>query len=321
MTDKERKRISLLAEVATDYYERGLNQDEIASRLCLSRTRVSRLLKEARERGIISITINYPSSEYSRHYELEERLKSRFRLNDARVMNNRGRDPERRQCDVAVLAAEYILENLKKDMIIGTALGTTMRDTVDALSPVTSNYNITIVQLLGSVPSQIPNCSPQSIVCNTANKLRAHAEYLNIPLFVSDDSARKIVSEDIHNKKVFNEAIFSDMIVTGISNINQIMGKDYWNNYLTDKMYQELIEKKAVGSILSRFFDKNGNEIDCTWNQKCVCIPYKNIKEVPNVVVIASAKEKAQAIYSAIKGQLINTLITDGATATALLMI
>ena len=52
MTEKELKKLSLLAEVACDYYERGLDQSEIADRLYLSRTRVSRLLKEAMEKGL-----------------------------------------------------------------------------------------------------------------------------------------------------------------------------------------------------------------------------------------------------------------------------
>ena len=53
MKEKELKKYSLLAEVACDYYERGLDQNCIADRLCLSRTRVSRLLKEAQEKGIV----------------------------------------------------------------------------------------------------------------------------------------------------------------------------------------------------------------------------------------------------------------------------
>lgn len=47
MTQKELEKLSLLVEVACDYYERRLNQNEIADGLCLSRTRISRLVKEA----------------------------------------------------------------------------------------------------------------------------------------------------------------------------------------------------------------------------------------------------------------------------------
>ena len=44
-----------------------------------------------------------------------------------------------------------------------------------------------------------------------------------------------------------------------------------------------------------------------------------HIKGVPDVVVIASGRQKATAISYALKASLINTLITDGTTASAIL--
>ena len=63
----------------------------------------------------------------------------------------------------------------------------------------------------------------------------------------------------------------------------------------------------------------DGQEVDCTWNQKCVGISFKHIRDVPDVVGVASSPLKAPAILAAIRGQLIDTLITDGTTATAVL--
>ena len=86
MTQKELMKLSLLAEIAGYYYERGMTQNEIADRLCISRTRVSRLLKEAQDKGIVSFSINY---HYERHYILEDHLKSRYPLKEVRILNNR----------------------------------------------------------------------------------------------------------------------------------------------------------------------------------------------------------------------------------------
>lgn len=107
---KDLRKMSLLAEVACDYYERGLDQNAIADRLCLSRTRVSRLLEEAEEKGIVNIkvSINYP---FERHYELEERFKSRFALKEVRILNNRNREKFTIPDDVSSLAASYIMES------------------------------------------------------------------------------------------------------------------------------------------------------------------------------------------------------------------
>ena len=317
MTEKELKKLSLLAEVACDYYERKLDQSEIAKRLCLSRTRVSRLLKEAADKGVVKITVNYRYSEYNRHYELEERFLSRFHLKGARILNNRGRDLNYLQRDVGNLAAEYVMERLKKNMVIGTAWGTTLRDTAEFLSP--ADVPVDVVQLMGSVPCKTPNCTPQAIVSNIAGRFNGHADFLNKPLFIENDYVRQKICEDANNQKILNKGIFSDMILTGITDVERVAQKDFWLGYMTPELYRELKEKGAVGAVFARFYDRDGQEVDCTWNQKCVGISFKHIRDVPDVVGVASSPLKAPAILAAIRGQLIDTLITDGTTATAVL--
>ena len=51
--------IRLLSKVSKLYYEEGLNQDEIVLKLQLSRSKISRLLKQAREEGIVKITVKF----------------------------------------------------------------------------------------------------------------------------------------------------------------------------------------------------------------------------------------------------------------------
>ena len=47
-----------LANIALLYYQEGLNQSEIATRLGLSRTTILNYLKEGRDRGIVDIRVN-----------------------------------------------------------------------------------------------------------------------------------------------------------------------------------------------------------------------------------------------------------------------
>ena len=54
-------RTHLLAQVASLYYEQGLTQEQVARRLGISRSGVSRLLREARREGIVEIHVRHPS--------------------------------------------------------------------------------------------------------------------------------------------------------------------------------------------------------------------------------------------------------------------
>ena len=50
----------LLAQVASLYYEEEMTQDAIAKQFGLSRIKVYRLLKKAREEQVVQITIHWP---------------------------------------------------------------------------------------------------------------------------------------------------------------------------------------------------------------------------------------------------------------------
>lgn len=318
MTQKELMKLSLLAEIAGYYYERGMTQNEIADRLCISRTRVSRLLKEAQDKGIVSFSINY---HYERHYILEDHLKSRYPLKEVRILNNRNYmqdfDAATIQNAVASLAASYLMEKLQPDMIIGTSWGTTLAKVVHHLQP--ANLPIQLVQLIGSVPCKFPEHTPQAVIANLSTLFQCPGHFLNLPLFIEDDYVREVMLRDANNKHILDIGMFSDMVLTGISDMDSVHAQRDWLGYLTEDMYQELIQKGAIGAICARFFDRNGKEVDCRWNRSCVGISFSRLRSVPDVVVIASGTNKAPAITYALKNGLVDTLITDGSTATAVL--
>src|ERR1035438_10521157 len=75
----------LLAEVASLYYELDLSQSEIGERLGLSRVKIYRLLKKAKEAQVVQITINWP---IARDAGLEEALCRNFTLDRALVLKS-----------------------------------------------------------------------------------------------------------------------------------------------------------------------------------------------------------------------------------------
>lgn len=314
MKERDLKKYSLLSEVAAEYYELGMSEEEISRQLCISRTRISRLLTEARKKGIVKITINY---ELDRIYILEERLKERYNLSDVRVLNNRGKKADDIYKGVEKLAADYIWNCLKKDMVIGTSWGTTLSNVVQQIRYVP--FPVNIVQIMGAVPCKYPSHTPQGVVSDLAHQLDGSGNFLNVPLYIKDDLVRKALMEDANNRRVANQGRFSDMVLTSVSNMYTIHEKDFWKQYLTDDLLQEVVDKGAVGSIFGRFYDSHGQEIDCLWNKRLVTPTFQQIKDIPNVVVIAYGEGKTDALEGALSGGLINSLIVDGRTAATIL--
>jgi DNA-binding transcriptional regulator LsrR (DeoR family) len=57
--------LRLLAKIARMYHERGIRQPQIAADLHISQSRVSRLLRQASELGIVRTTVSLPSGVYT----------------------------------------------------------------------------------------------------------------------------------------------------------------------------------------------------------------------------------------------------------------
>ena len=314
MKERELKKYSLLSEVAGEYYDLGMSEEEISRQLCISRTRISRLLTEARKKGIVKISIN---NELDRIYILQDRLKERYNLTDVRVLNNRGKKADDIGKGVEKLAAEYIWDCLKKGMVIGTSWGTTLSNVVQQIHYVP--FPVSIVQLMGSVPCRYPSHTPQGVVSDLAHQLNGSGSFLNVPLYVKDDLVRKALLEDANNRRVANQGRFSDMVLTSVGNMHTIHEKDFWKQYLTEDLLLEVVEKGAVGSILGRFYDVHGQEINCLWNKRLVTPTIQQIIDIPNVVVIAYGEGKSDALEGALSGGLINSLVVDGSTAATIL--
>lgn len=102
--------IELMIKVAEMYYLDDIPQREIAQKLNLSRPKVSRLLKAARECNLVSIKINYPQPVRS---DIEKTFESIFGLKEAVIVSNGGENSHRTFVEVTEAAAKYLRRIIK----------------------------------------------------------------------------------------------------------------------------------------------------------------------------------------------------------------
>jgi DNA-binding transcriptional regulator LsrR (DeoR family) len=77
------KDLRLVYKVSRLYYEQDVKEEEIASQLHLSRAKVSRLLKYARQTGVVQITVTSPPGI---HTNLEQQIESKYSLEEVIVV-------------------------------------------------------------------------------------------------------------------------------------------------------------------------------------------------------------------------------------------
>lgn len=80
---------------------------------------------------------------------------------------------------------------------------------------------------------------------------------------------------------------------------------------LTEKESKILKEEKTVGDCCCRFFDKDGSLVTGELHDRPIGLTLQQLKKVPTSIGRVAGEDKAHAIYSQLKNNNINSLMTD----------
>lgn len=309
--------LELLSEVAKMYYVQNLTQNEIAKEIHTSRSTVSRLLQEARDKGVVEITIHYP---WDRALAIEQRLQQQFDLKDVRVLETRGRSEEETLRGVALLAARYLSSIITEDTILGMSWGRMIYHTVQLIKA-NRDMEIKVVQLFGAA---IPNnkIDGLELVRQLASKYNGQYYSIHAPLFVENQEVKQSLMQNPHIKETLALAQQATIIMTGIGSLeSQLAPSQTWLGFLSPAVIHQLKVQGAVGHICAHHYDINGQILDVDLHQGIVGAGLDIIHKAPQVLGVASGKEKARAMLGALRGKHINILITDDITAQKVLQL
>jgi deoxyribonucleoside regulator len=305
----------LLMQVAKLYYAEQLTQSEIGRRLNTSRSTVSRLLQEARDRGIVKITIEYP---WERDEELERLLRRTFDLDKVRVLAGYDQPIEDLREGRGLLAAEYIDQIVRDDMILAMSFGRSLASMVRQAKPVRP-VNLTVVQMIGALGAENPLIDGPDQVRDLAVTYGGQYRYLPAPLLVEDQQTRDRLMQQTTVSETLSLARRADIALLGIGALDSQSSGLIWTGYLNQKDIDWLVEKGAVGHLCAQHYDINGQLLDIDLNKRVIGIGLQNLRSIKMVVAIAGGKEKARAILGAIRGKYIDVLITDDVAAREML--
>jgi DNA-binding transcriptional regulator LsrR (DeoR family) len=309
------ERAELLAHVASQYYEEGLTQADIACRIGTSRSTVSRLLDEAREKKIVEITINYP---WKSDPDLETALKERFPLRHISVLSGRGRNYAEILRGLGILAARYIEGILFPGAVFGISWGTAVHSTVRALKP-EQKLNITVVQTIGAVGSRDPMIDGPDLAHFLASIYGGEYRYLHAPVIVEHSPLREALLKEPRIYETLSLARRADIVLVGIGSLVPEMSSLLRAGFLDRETLAQLREHGAVGDICARHYDTHGRVMDIELNQRIVGIELRDLHAVDQVIGVAGGEAKAEAILGALRGGHIKVLVTDDEAARKVL--
>lgn len=295
----------LLTKVAWYYYIEGYTQQEIGEYLSIPRLRVNRLLDKARKAGIIQFSVREGDS---KRMIVERELITQFGLKDAFVVPSPLNEQDINE-SVAQAAAMYIHERLEKTGYINMGYGDTSSRILNHLANI-CEFPVNVVSLTGGVNYYLPNT--RSSIFNAKLYLTP------APLLMASEDIVKAMEQEPSVKQIRHMATLAQMSIVGIGGVDS-NATLLTNGTLNHSDVLLLSMQGAVGDMLCHFIDKDGNVIQSSLERRLMSTPLEQLKEMNNSIGVAGGSTKSEAILAALKGNYLDVLITDEATATNVL--
>lgn len=303
-----------IVRVAELYYKQGYSQQSIASIMGTSRPTISRILNEARDKGIVKIQINTP---VNMNYELSTKIREKFNLREALVVNVNDENEEFSMSQVGIVAARFVMSLIEKDMVIGISFGKHVKHVLEAM-PENKMENIKTVQLVGALGNGDPNTDGPELVINLANCLNGEYRYINSPAVVNDIRLKKSLFEQPQIKRTLNLINQCDVAIHGIGSLDEENSSMTRSGYINDEMREKYINSGAVGHVLGHLIGTDGSLIEDS-NHHVVGAPLELLQNIDWSIGVATNDIKYKAVLSAIRGGYINCIIINYSLASRLL--
>lgn len=241
MTDDS---VELLTSVARMYYLDGLDQQAVADILGVSRSKVSRLLTAARERGVVRISVD----DYDpRDRDRERRLVARFGLHHAVVVKAIGRASENVRRTIGYFGAPAVAGLIASKMTVGLAGGRTLRELVSFMEPRDQARGIGVVQLMGNIGPSPSTIDAVELSRLLAQRFQGTFYTLNAPAFVQNGQARELLTAHDHIRLIRGMFASLDLALVGIGSFEDSAFAE--RGALTTDDFARLRAKGAVGEI------------------------------------------------------------------------
>ena len=280
-----------LAYVARKYYIEDQKQSDIARDLGVSRPLISRMLSEARELGLVEITIHEPGAR-------EARLLERLRLSSSirggvLVEEGDSSDATNR------LLSQGAMELLRQLGVrrLGVGWGYLIGQLVSWLEK-NPQYNSTVTDicpLVGNASIPARNYQSNENVRLMAQQLGAAPHFLYLPALPDSLEEKQVLCSTEVYRQIYQQW---EALDTALVNIGDYPSSP---DFASLVRYGSLLQQqRACGRMLIYYFNEEGCVIPSE-QDFAIQIPIDLLKRCPNIIGVCSANTSAKALGGALK--------------------
>ncbi len=309
--------IRLINNVLNLYYLEKLTQADIAEQLNLSTAKVNRLIQYAREQGYINFVVRTP---YQHLFELENRIKAVFGLQEAIVIPAVGDTNSSLLNAIGSVAANFFLDHIRDGDVIAITPGSTVQAVAQSLEA-TRSYKVEIVPILGASQGSIE--SDMNYLANhMAEKLNAKSYKLNAPAFVDTKEHCELLRSMAQVKDILDIARNANVALLGVGMLDPKVSRFVEFTALSVKDMNNIVEKcGGVGEIGASIYNIEGQPCGQECAERVIGLTLEEIRKIPYRIGVAASAAKSLSIFGALRGGYLNALITDESAARGALNI
>lgn len=296
----------LMVKICEMYYIEEINQKMISKELGLSRPTISRILKNAKERGIVKIMIDPVFG--NSYVDLEKKIENRFGLKEVFIVESKA-DSDDQKNELGKAAAGYLERLVKDDSVVGISMGSSIARVPQFIKKGIRKKAI-FTPLIGGLGHTGMEMHSNTIVEAMAKVFGGFYYLLHAPARVSGVLIKEelLKEEGINQIVKMGDELEIALVGIGVPNASSaIMATGYYNEEDMKKMR----DQNVVGDVCMQFFDISGDTKPFEADNNVIGVDIKKLRKVPHSIGVAGGQEKAAAIAGAIKGGYINVLVTD----------
>jgi DNA-binding transcriptional regulator LsrR (DeoR family) len=296
-----------LVRVSRLYYELGETQEAIAALVGVTRSQVSRLLKEARARGVVEIRIVDRADGGT---PTGDALRERFGLRAVHLAPDIDGPPDVARRRVGQLAGQVLRGAIRDGMVVGIGDGAAVSAVADELAANRSTVDATVVPLCGGFWRPTAGAEPYRRI---GEALGATVHALHAPGLLDDASVRDALSAHPGVRSVADLWDRLDVALFGI-------GGPSWSEAAVGReALAEIRAGHAVGEILIAPYDIEGRPVAGSLRARTIAVDARSLSQIPVAIGVAEGQGKVAPILGALRTGLLNVLVTDVRTAEAVM--
>ncbi len=302
-----------LVNIARLYYLRNLTHQQIADKLGLSRVKVTRLLQQAVDEGIVQFRIADPAVHT---LDLQDELEKRFGLSQALVTPSGSGEAESLDI-VARHASSWLEEHLSRNCHVGVGWGRTLNAMASHLGR-TALSGVQVVSLTGGLAANASQPNPYDTTTAIASSLGVPPHYLLLPAIVESRATRDLLLREAGARAVTKLWSCLDICLLSIGTVSAETGLFY---SFGDPMEaaRQVRQAGGVGDLLACPYAENGEFLNTDFAARTITVNSADIRRAKHVVGVACGASKAAAIRGALRTGLLSVLVTDEKAARAVL--